>query len=98
MRLPTSKLLVALLACGGGVMVAARGTTDAAPAAPLFNDVHFHLTNYVQEGPTAEQFLRLVGPRVGRIAMVGIPLQQEWSHEVSGASAPTYSPPWRAPL
>src|SRR3954447_11443755 len=98
MRLPTSKLLVALLACGGGVMVAARGTTDAAPAAPLFNDVHFHLTNYVQKGPTAQQLLRLVGPRVGRIAMFGIPLQQEWSHEVSGDFAPTYYLQSDAPL
>ena len=99
MRLPTRKLLVLLLACGSGVGVAVtRGATNAAPAAALFNDSHFHLTNYVQKGPEAQQFLRMVGPKVGRIAMFGIPLQQEWSHEVSGDFAPTYYLQSDAPL
>jgi hypothetical protein len=56
-----------------------------------FNDSHFHLTNYVQHGPTVAEFLRnCMGKRTGRIALFGIPLQQTWSHENSGDFAPTY--------
>ena len=97
MRLPARKLLVLLSACGVAAAVT-RGATSAAPPAPLFNDSHFHLTNYVQKGPEAGQFLRMVGPRVGRIAMFGIPLQQEWSHDVSGRAPPTYYLQSDAPL
>jgi predicted TIM-barrel fold metal-dependent hydrolase len=32
----------------------------------------------------------MVGDKVGRVAMFGIPLQQEWAHDVSGDAAPTY--------
>ena len=61
-----------------------------APQAALFNDSHSHLTDYVQRGPDAGQLLRMVGSKVGRIAMFGIPLQQQWSYRISGDSAPTY--------
>src|SRR5262245_57280453 len=55
------------------------------------NDSHFHLTNYVQDGPSLEHFLKTcMGDRVGRVALFGIPLQQTWSHENSGDFAPTY--------
>ena len=57
---------------------------------PLFNDVHFHLTNYVQRGITAREYFDIVGDRVGRVAMFGIPLQQKWDHFVSGERAPAY--------
>ncbi|MCY3810894.1 MAG: amidohydrolase [Gammaproteobacteria bacterium] len=57
---------------------------------PLFNDVHFHLTNYVQRGITARRYFEIVGDRVGRVAMFGIPLQQKWDHFVSGDRAPDY--------
>ncbi|MCY4096292.1 MAG: amidohydrolase [Gammaproteobacteria bacterium] len=57
---------------------------------PLFNDVHFHLTNYVQQGITAQRYFEIVGDRVGRVAMFGIPLQQKWDHFVSGDRAPDY--------
>jgi hypothetical protein len=40
----------------------------------------------------------MVGPKVGRIAMFGIPLQQQWSHDVSGDFAPTYYLQSDAPL
>ena len=63
---------------------------EAADTQPLFHDVHFHLTNYVQEGITAQQFLELVGNRVGRTALFGIPLQQKWDYFVSGDRAPNY--------
>jgi predicted TIM-barrel fold metal-dependent hydrolase len=55
-----------------------------------FNDAHFHLTNYIQEGITARKFLSIMGTRVGRSTLFGIPLQQQWSHRISGDSAPTY--------
>ena len=39
-----------------------------------FNDSHVHLTNYVQEGPDITRFLELMGERVGRAVLFGIPL------------------------
>src|SRR5437773_2708250 len=57
---------------------------------PELNDVHFHLTNYIQHGTEIHDFLRIMGNKVGRVALFGIPLQQEWSHQNSGDFAPTY--------
>jgi predicted TIM-barrel fold metal-dependent hydrolase len=54
------------------------------------HDVHFHLTNYVQEGTDIRDFLEIMGDRVGRVALFGIPLQQTWSYRNTGAFAPTY--------
>jgi len=54
------------------------------------NDSHFHLTNYVQEGTDIKKFLELMGDKVGRTALFGIPLQQQWSERNSGMRAPTY--------
>ncbi len=64
----------------------------------LFNDSHFHLTNYVQEGITASRFLELMGNRVSRSTVFGIPLQQQWSYENSGNFSPTYYLQSDAPL
>ena len=55
-----------------------------------FNASHFHLTNYVQEGITVQRFLSIMGKRVGRSTLFGIPLQQQWSYRISGDNAPTY--------
>lgn len=63
-----------------------------------FDDVHFHLTNYVQEGIRARRLLELMGDRVGRSTLFGIPLQQTWSYENSGDYAPTYYLQSDAPL
>ena len=63
-----------------------------------FNDSHFHLTNYVQEGIDAADFLRIMGTRVGRSTLFGIPLQQQWSYANSGDFAPTYYLQSDAPL
>ncbi|HUL82567.1 MAG TPA: amidohydrolase family protein [Gammaproteobacteria bacterium] len=63
-----------------------------------FNDSHFHLTNYVQEGVDIHDFLKIMGNDVGRVALFGIPLQQTWSHENSGDYAPTYYLQSDAPL
>lgn len=63
-----------------------------------FSDSHFHLTNYIQEGPSAGEVLKLMGDRVCRTTLFGIPLQQEWSYRESGDVAPTYYLEADAPL
>jgi hypothetical protein len=64
----------------------------AALAAPAYelNDAHFHLTNYVQQGTDVREFLKIMGTKVGRSTLFGIPLQQTWSYGNSGEFAPTY--------
>ena len=94
------KLSVALLAAA---LVAALAATLATPVAraadaPLFHDSHLHLTNYVQEGPDVRTFLDMMGTKVGRATLFGIPLQQTWSHGNSGDFAPTYYLQTDAPL
>ena len=90
---------------GAGLVVAAtlaihdRPLAGQTPAAdPRFHDSHFHLTNYVQKGITARQLLDIMGARVGRSTLFGIPLQQHWSHANSGDFAPTYYLHSDAPL
>jgi hypothetical protein len=63
-----------------------------------FHDSHFHLTNYVQQGIDVADFLRIMGTRVGRSTLFGIPLQQQWSDANSGDFAPTYYLQSDAPL
>ena len=65
---------------------------------PLANDVHFHLTNYIQQGTDIHDFLRIMGNKVGRVALFGIPLQQQWSYRSDGERAPTYYLQSDAPL
>ena len=67
-------------------------------AANEFNDSHFHLTNYVQQGIDVPAFLRIMGSRVSRSTLFGIPLQQQWSYANSGEYAPTYYLQSDAPL
>src|SRR5467141_3882808 len=62
------------------------------------NDEHFHLTNYIQEGTKLRNFLEIMGNKVGRVALFGIPLQQDWSYQNSGDFAPTYYLQTDAPL
>lgn len=64
----------------------------------LFNDCHFHLTNYIQEGTDIHKFLDIMGDKVGRVALFGIPLQQMWSYQNSGDFAPYYYLQSDAPL
>lgn len=61
-------------------------------------DSHFHLTNYIQEGLDIKDFLGLMGNKVGRVALFGIPLQQQWSYRISGKHAPKYYLETDAPL
>jgi len=67
-------------------------------AADGFNDSHFHLTNYIQEGTDVRDFVRLMGTKVGRSTLFGIPLQQTWAYQNSGDFAPTYYLQSDAPL
>jgi predicted TIM-barrel fold metal-dependent hydrolase len=80
------------------VASALRGGTRVASQAPEFNDSHFHLTNYVQEGTEIHDFLRIMGTRAGRSTLFGIPLQQTWFYPNSGDYAPTYYLQSDAPL
>ncbi len=84
-----------LLALTSSVVVARQGAADTGNQ---FSDSHFHLTNYVQQGITPQQFLKIMGARVGRSTLFGIPLQQQWSYGNSGDFAPTYYLQSDAPL
>lgn len=87
-RRNTSVALIAnvlLCSCGLAMAQAVPQMQD-----PIANDSHFHLTNYIQEGTDIHDFLKIMGNKVGRAALFGIPLQQQWSYENSGDSAPTY--------
>jgi hypothetical protein len=87
-------LAVALLLFSGGLL----GEQIQSESADTFDDSHFHLTNYVQEGIDVRQFLKIMGDRVGRSTLFGIPLQQQWSYGNSGEFAPTYYLQSDAPL
>jgi hypothetical protein len=85
-------LATTLALCAG----IARG---ASPSAGYeLHDSHFHLTNYIQEGTSIRDFLRIMGDKVGRVALFGIPLQQTWSYGNTGEFAPTYYLQTDAPL
>ena len=80
--------LVALLLAA---VVTLHSAQAQAPARQYeVNDDHFHLTNYVQEGPDIHNFLAIMGDRVGRVAIFGIPLQQQWSYRNDGDRKPEY--------
>src|SRR6186713_3299280 len=80
-------MVAALLGAATGALAQAPST---APTKYLFNDSHFHLTNYIQEGADIHDFLKVMGDKAGRVALFGIPLQQEWSYRNTGDYAPTY--------
>lgn len=63
-----------------------------------FNDAHFHLTNYIQEGTEIHDFVNMMGTTIGRSTLFGLPLQQQWSYGNSGNFAPTYYLQTDAPL
>ncbi len=90
-----SKRCVALLLyCTFAVAQSTAPQTDSYE----FNDSHLHLTNYIQQGTDIHDFLKVMGTKVGRVALFGIPLQQEWSYQNSGDYAPTYYLQSDAPL
>jgi amidohydrolase family protein len=72
--------------------------TNQVPPDYVVNDSHLHLTNYIQEGTDIHEFLRIMGTKVGRVALFGIPLQQTWAYGNTGNYAPTYYLQTDAPL
>src|SRR4029079_13624125 len=80
-------LLVAL--CSPCPLLAAEQPARG-EGAYLFDDAHFHLTNYIQKGLTAKQYVAMMGNVVKRSTLFGIPLQQTWSYGNSGDFAPYY--------
>lgn len=83
-----SLLLVAFVLLGFNGLTGQ--SSSVAPDKHEVNDSHFHLTNYIQEGTDIHKFLEIMGNKVGRVALFGIPLQQTWSYRNSGDRAPTY--------
>jgi hypothetical protein len=73
-------------------------TTVPVPPDYVVNDSHLHLTNYVQQGTDIHELLRIMGTKVGRVALFGIPLQQTWAYGNTGNYAPTYYLQTDAPL
>jgi len=80
------------------VALAASVPAAAQESPYLFNDAHFHLTNYVQVGTDIDDYIDIMGDKVGRSTLFGIPLQQMWSWGNSGDYAPTYYLHSDAPL
>ena len=91
-RLPGAGFVLSLLIATPGIA--------AEPAAGdyLYNDSHFHLTNYVQEGTDVRDYLGMMGNVVGRSTLFGLPLQQMWQYGNSGDFAPYYYLQTDAPL
>ncbi len=85
--------------CGTSLALSAPSEpARGADAAYLFNDSHFHLTNYVQNGTDIHRYMEIMGDKVGRSTLFGIPLQQQWSYGNSADYAPTYYLQTDAPL
>jgi predicted TIM-barrel fold metal-dependent hydrolase len=81
-------------------VVASPDDAGSQPAwkSAVFNDAHFHLTNYVQEGTDMSDFVDMMGQRIGRSTVFGLPLQQMWFYGNTGDFAPTYYLQSDAPL
>jgi predicted TIM-barrel fold metal-dependent hydrolase len=97
-------LALAIMAavCASAIPAVALARKTQPPAAAmscLFNDSHFHLTNYVQKGTDMGKYVdEIMGDKVCRSTVFGIPLQQTWSYGNSGDFAPTYYLQSDAPL
>jgi hypothetical protein len=95
-------ILLAATACvvPAASALAAKAPNPKAPQDTcVFNDSHFHLTNYVQKGTDAAKYVdEIMGDKVCRSTLFGIPLQQTWAHGNSGDFAPTYYLQTDAPL
>jgi hypothetical protein len=89
-----AKILLSLVLLGSSLPVLAQAPADDY----LFNDTHFHLTNYIQEGSDIHDFLKIMGNKAGRVALFGIPLQQQWSYRIDEDRGPTYYLHSDAPL
>lgn len=91
-------LLRLLAAAGAAAAIVVSQAQAQAPKGCEFSDSHFHLTNYIQEGPSAAEALKLMGGRVCRSTLFGVPLQQQWSYAISAQIQPRYYLETDAPL
>jgi predicted TIM-barrel fold metal-dependent hydrolase len=97
--LVTGAMVIGVVALAGlSARQVAVAPSTATGTESAFYDSHFHLTNYIQEGIDVRRFLNIMGTRVGRSTLFGIPLQQQWSYGNSGDFAPTYYLHSDAPL
>jgi hypothetical protein len=97
-RSRTAILRAAALALVVVAPASAQRSVSSSSSPYVANDVHLHLTNYVQQGTDMRSVLKVMGDRVGRAAVFGIPLQQTWDHGNTGDFAPTYYTQTDAPL
>jgi hypothetical protein len=88
--------VLALALIGSGPLTAQN--PSGASSDYVVHDAHVHLTNYIQEGPSVGDFLKVMGTKVGRAVLFGLPLQQTWSYANTGDYAPTYYLQTDAPL
>jgi len=95
---PVVWLVIALMTAVLGLGTLCAQNPVAPTTSYVLHDAHLHLTNYIQEGPSLRDILKLMGDKVGRIAVFGLPLQQMWSYGNSGDFAPTYYLQTDAPL
>jgi len=91
-------VLVLVAAAWALGMAAARRPAPATSDTYDVNDSHVHLTNYIQEGTNIHDFVKIMGTKVGRSVLFGIPLQQQWAYANTGNFAPTYYLQTDAPL
>jgi hypothetical protein len=82
----TSTLAVLALPLVSSSQGQEQGTTTSYK----YNDSHFHLTNYVQEGTSIKDYVAMMGSVAKRSTLFGIPLQQMWQFGNTGDFAPTY--------
>ncbi len=90
--------LAATLALAAAMAAPTSAAAQSCSTKGDFNDSHLHMTNYIQEGVTPAKLLEVMGQRTPRATLFGIPLQQEWSHTLTGDAAPTYYLESDAPL
>lgn len=92
------RIAALMLAAASALAWAPGADAQDAQQGYLFNDAHFHLTNYVQEGISIRQYMEMMDGRIKRSTLFGIPLQQSWFYANSGDFAPTYYLHTDAPL
>ena len=84
-------LFLSLFLTLSGTVIAQQPKNSVESDGYLFNDAHFHLTNYIQKGTDIHVYLNdIMGDKIGRSVLFGLPLQQQWSYRVTGDNAPTY--------
>src|SRR5882672_4770071 len=86
----SSALLLLALPVVAGSKAAAQRASTSDTTEYKYNDSHFHLTNYVQEGTNIKDYVTMMGNVVKRSTLFGIPLQQMWQFGNTGDFAPTY--------